>query len=253
MSKKVSILGCGWLGKPLALHLKNKQWDVKGSVRNPLNLPRISDIKGYTIDIDKNLGNFRDFLSSEILIISIPNKNILSFKKLIKKIEHSTIKKVLFISSTSVYPNTNTIVTEKTNTLPTALVDIENLLISSNKFETTIIRFGGLIGNDRHPGKFIDQKVPLKNPDGYINMIHIEDCIGIITKIIQKSIWGEIFNACSPYHPKRKEFYLQASNLLRKEILIDESLTSEYKIVDSSKLQKRIGHSFIVEKLIPEG
>ena len=40
-------------------------------------------------------------------------------------------------------------------------------------------------------------------------MIHLEDCIGIIQKIIESNIWEETFNAAAPFHPIRKAYYTQ--------------------------------------------
>jgi nucleoside-diphosphate-sugar epimerase len=91
---------------------------------------------------------------------------------------------VLFISSTSVYNDVDAFVTEETIARPATesgkqLLETEQLLQSNINFKTTILRFGGLIGEDRHPVKFLAGRENLENPNAPINLIHQEDCIGI--------------------------------------------------------------------------
>ena len=90
-------------------------------------------------------------LASDILLIAITSKDIDAYERLIEQIEISSIQKVIFISSTSVYPASNSIVTEETATMNTPLSEIENLFKNNTFFETTIIRFAGLFGPGRHP------------------------------------------------------------------------------------------------------
>ena len=81
----------------------------------------------YVIDISDKDINISDFLFSDVLIIAITSKNSSDIKSLIKKVEKSEVRKVLFVSSTSVYPYTNGIVTEETDTKNSPLADIEKL------------------------------------------------------------------------------------------------------------------------------
>lgn len=103
-------------------------------------------------------------LESQFLIINIPPKLrgnstenfVEKIKNLIPFIEKSGIKKVLFVSSTSVYSDEDKVVTEETIPNPDTesgkqLFKCEKLLQENSHFETTILRFGGLIGEDRHP------------------------------------------------------------------------------------------------------
>ena len=154
MTQRISILGCGWLGLALAVKLIGKGYRVYGSNTSNVKVKEL-EAKGiipFVIDINDNHINISDFLFSDILIIAIPSKNISAFKNLIKKVEKSEVCKVLFVSSTSVYPNTNGIVTEETVTNNSPLAHIENLFRTNAFFESTIIRFGGLFGYDRKPG-----------------------------------------------------------------------------------------------------
>ena len=164
--KTISILGCGWLGKPLAISFISKGFLVKGSTTSDEKLKVLSsdNIIPFLIDISqKEISS--EFLDSDILIIAITSKKEVDFVRLISKIEKSNIKNVIFISSTSVYPVMNKIMTEEDETEIHPLVTIENLFRKNTHFETTIIRFSGLFGVERHPANWFNngRKIPQPN------------------------------------------------------------------------------------------
>jgi len=247
MNQTISILGCGWLGKPLALELINKGYKVNGSTRSKIKSSKLESegIRPFVIDLDNDKLDVTKFLNADVLVIAVPSKNIAGFKQLIKNVEESDLRKVIFISSTSVYPNSNETVTEETTVKQTALAKIEQLFITSPILETTILRFGGLFGYDRKPGDFVKPSKLVKNPAGYINFIHRDDCIQIIEKIIAKDVWNEVFNACSDSHPKRRNFYLkEAKKVGKPNITFDENSDNNYKIVHSQKLKEALDYTF---------
>jgi nucleoside-diphosphate-sugar epimerase len=247
LNQRISILGCGWLGLALAVELRNKGYTVYGSTTSIIKVKELEakGIMPFVIDInDKNI-NISNFLFSDILIIAIPSKNISAFKNLIKKVEKSEVCKVLFVSSTSVYSNTNGIVTEETVTNKSALANIENLFRTNSIFESTIIRFGGLFGYDRKPGNFIKSGKEIENPEGYINLIHRDDCIQIIEQIIIRNAWNNVLNACTDSHPTRREFYLkEAKKLGKPTIIFNEKSENNYKIVNSQKMKSLLNYEF---------
>ena len=248
MTQRISILGCGWLGLALAIDLTYKGYEVYGSTTTDSKIKILEEkgIKPFLIDISNPDVDMSDFLISDVLIIAITSKSITDIKSLIKKIEESQVQKVLFVSSTSVYPFTNGIVTEETKTSNTPLAEIEQLFITNPSFKSTIIRFGGLFGYDRKPGKFIKPNRPVENPDGYVNLIHRDDCIEIIEQVISKNVWNEILNACADNHPKRRDFYLrEAQKIGEHTVLFNEKSESEYKIVDNQKIKNLLNYEFI--------
>ncbi|MEQ8239561.1 MAG: hypothetical protein RIA69_10135, partial [Cyclobacteriaceae bacterium] len=83
-----------------------------------------------------------------------------------------------------------------------------------------------------------------------VNLIHRDDCIGIIEFIIAEKLWGETFNACLPDHPTKEVFYTKASEKLNKKppsFKDDEGI--DYKIVSADKLINA-GYQFKYEKLM---
>ncbi len=251
MKPSISILGLGWLGAPLAQALVQQEYKVLGSTRSA---SRTSEgISHFMVDISDPEQEYQAFLASETLIIAIPSKDFEGFKRLIKQIESSEIKYVLLISSTSVYPMVNGIVTEASKTLKSVRTEIEQLFVSNSQFSTTVLRFAGLYGYDRQPGNFFKPGKVINYPEGYVNMIHRDDCIGVIQAILQQKLWGEILNACADDHPTRRTYYTwAAAQVGRTDLSFNEEGETLYKLVSSQKLRDSLGYEFQHGKLMTE-
>lgn len=261
---KISILGCGWLGLPLAKSLLEKKHELKTSTTSSEKIEKLESfgLNPYLISLSDVIeGDISGFLQdSEILIVDIPpnlsageNDDFTAkIKILVPEIEKFSVDKVLFVSATSVYDDDESfrIITEKTPENPVTesakqMLKAEEILFESRNFKTTSLRFGGLFGEERHPIYYLSGKTGIANPDAPINLIGLKDCIGIIEKIIEKESWNEVFNAVNPEHPSRKEYYNgKAASLELPLVGFDESKTSVGKIIDCRKVIGVLGHEF---------
>ncbi|RKS55790.1 nucleoside-diphosphate-sugar epimerase [Gillisia mitskevichiae] len=264
----ISILGCGWLGLPLAKKLIEAGHIVKGSTtnRDKINLLSSEGIIPYKIQLFEEgvQGDMTSFLNeSEVLIIDIPpglrkdpEVNFVGkIERLKSYLEKARIEKVLFVSATSVYEDTEDFpeYTEEESANGNAenarqLIGAEELLKASDRYATSIIRFGGLIGPGRHPVNYLSGKSDLQDPAGPVNLIHLDDCIGIITAILEKKAWGETFHGVYPEHPTRKEYYSRvAKEKGLASMSFNEDSVSRGKIINSVKVDEILGYEFKTE------
>jgi nucleoside-diphosphate-sugar epimerase len=257
---KISILGCGWYGMPLAKTLAAEGFSVKGSTTSPDKIPAIrqSGAVPYIINITAMEESFdQDFFDCDILLISIPPKRssaelhlfIQKIGRLAEIAAAAKVSQIILISSTSVYGDSNQQVDESSAAQPDTdsgkvMLEAERLLRENNAFETTVIRFGGLIGPDRNPGRFFTGKTGIANGRSPVNLIHLSDCIGITLSIIEQQAFGQIYNACAPEHPTRAQFYTAAakSTGLALPAFTDELLN--WKVVSSNKVQTALDYNF---------
>ncbi len=262
MKNTVSILGCGWLGLPLAEFLISKGFTIKGSTTShgKLSLLESKGIEPFLLQLNPDIkGNgIKGFFNSETLIIDIPpggRDDKISFhtkqvESILGEIRKSSVRKVIFISSTSVYGNVNRQVTEEDMLNPEkdsgkALKIVEKMLFDEDSVKKTIIRFAGLIDDDRNPVKFFAGRNNIPGGNIPVNLIHRTDSINIVYRVIEKDVWNEIFNACSDYHPSKREFYTAAArkvNLPAPEFIDTDD---GYKIINSDKLKLRLGYEFV--------
>lgn len=224
---QISILGCGWLGLPLAKHFITKNYSVKGSTTTAAKYELLSkegiEPSVFTLGTQESQKIYTEFLSgSDVIVINFPPKRIPNivavYQEQIKAILPyiQAHQKIVFISSTSVYQNTNDWVTETLTVQPEkesgkAILAVEHILKVHLQDRLTIIRFAGLMGEDRKPGHFFAGKKELSNGAAPINMIHQLDCIRLIDAVITQDCWGELINGCADEHPTREVFYTKAA------------------------------------------
>ncbi|MFH6602769.1 NAD(P)H-binding protein [Maribacter algicola] len=221
----IGVLGCGWLGWPLAKSFIFDEYQVHGSTTSVEKLQSLEKdgIKAFNVQLkeDENDNGITPFLKGvDILIINIPPKlrgnneesYVNKMHRLHSAMKTSHVKKMIFVSSTSIYGDIEGEVTEKTKPRPSTesgrqLLATEKIFWTDPDLEVTIIRFGGLIGPNRHPVSILSGKTNLSGGNLPINLIHLNDCIAIIKSVVFNKWWGEIFNGVYPHHPKKKEYY----------------------------------------------
>lgn len=263
--KNISILGTGWLGLPLAKMLLKEGCTVKGSTTSedkPVILEN-EGIEAFQIEVtaEKISGEIEEFLEkADVLIIDFPpglRKDPEmdysgAIEGLADVIETSGVKKVIFISSVSVYEETESfrIYTEDTTPNSTSnsgreIIFAERILLHNALFDTAVIRFGGLIGAGRHPVKYLAGRKDLVNPLAPVNLIHLKDCLRVIKKVLESDIFGEVYNAVFPRNPPREKYYTEkAREAGLEEPLFDHSKPSVGKVISAAKVMRELGVEF---------
>jgi nucleoside-diphosphate-sugar epimerase len=85
----------------------------------------------------------------------------------------------------------------------------------------------------------------VENGNAPVNIIHRDDCIGLINEMVRQQAWGGIFNACSDIHPTRKAFYTLATQKVGLEApTFADSTDCQFKIINSDKIKQRLQYTF---------
>ncbi len=222
-NKTIGVLGCGWLGLPLALALKKQDYNVKGSVtsiekKQTIN-NQLSDIYVLKVEEDGIEGELDFFKNISVLVIAIPpglrGNQQSDFTKKINQIIQlaifNNITSILYVSSTAVFANNNNTYDENTVPVPydskSEQLIIAEQLIREAKIPCSIIRMGGLIDEHRHPVTTLSKQLSVKNPLVPVNIIHQKDAIGLILSIINNEKWGFIFHGVAPTTWTKQEYY----------------------------------------------
>jgi len=263
---EISLLGCGWLGFPLAINLISKAYTLKASTTTLEKLPifESAGINPYLIQFDSGQEpDLTDFLQSDILIISIPpgRKSIdglANYRKmaqvLCKQLATSPISKVIFISSTSVYPESNEILNEFSEIAPETesglvLAETEALFLALKK-QVILLRLAGLFGPNRMPGKFFAGRENIPNGLAPVNMIHLDDAVSLINCLIDSESAKGVYIGCSPSHPTKEEFYNLAAKV---EKLVAPQFIPEktkWKIISSDRTIQELNFQYKYNSLM---
>lgn len=193
---RINILGFGWYGEPLGLYLKDRGHNVVGSTRTEekRNLLHRKGLSTFVMNPPAKPAFLKE---SEIIIVNIPPfEGQLDW---IRSWDWQDHHWPIFISSTSVLPAPETKNAE--------ILKAEEEYFQNIFKRFSILRFGGLLGNGRHPGKFLSGRKNLEGPLAPVNLIHQSDAIKVTGMVIEKKLDQHIFNVVSSEHPTRKEFY----------------------------------------------
>ena len=263
----ISVVGCGWLGLPLAESLTTRGFRVKGTTTTAqkLEILRNKGIDPYLVHFEPdNLAITPDILNCDVLIINIPPSSRDPLKSgnyqlmadyFAATLPNSPVRKIILVSSTSVYKEDNTEIFETDLADPDSaagklLVETENKFLAIQNKKVCIVRAAGLVGPERHPGRFFRNRTQIPNGLSPVNLIHRDDVIGIIQKLIASENAFGIYNACSPSHPSKQDFYRYAAQFsgFPPPDFIPEKLS--WKIISSLRVNNELEYIFKYPDLI---
>jgi len=259
--KTISILGCGWFGMALAKKLIGLNYTVKGSTtsQEKLAILQAEDIQPFLINFTTEaVVADPAFFETDTLFICIPPKRnsteLLDYPQKINSIlavAKDKSKHVVLISSTSVYADENKTVNE--TSIPNPDTDSGRVVLAAEILfkelfpeNCTVIRFAGLIGPDRNPGRFFAGKNNIPNGLAPVNLIHQTDAVGVAVKLLEKQAFGRTYNACSPNHPAKMEFYINAAKSTGLAVPNFIAEKKDWKIVESVNVPDFLGYAFEV-------
>ncbi len=230
--KKVSIIGLGWLGEATGLLLQKQGYQVLGS---STRLEKVEILRKGGLDAihfaltpaPEGTGYYRLF-DSEILVVTLPPRSrqgdgelyLQQLASLRALIAGSSVKQLIFISSTGIYPNESkpSPYSEEepinaSNAGNSVLHQAEVLMKSPANYQLTVLRMGGLMGADRIPGIYFSGKEQVVGHTR-VNFIHQVDAARMIAWVIDQGLWNQAFNGVAPEHPFRREVYAKNSSTL---------------------------------------
>ena len=260
---RISILGCGWLGWPLARRLQEAGHFVRGSVSSE---EKAVKLRASGLDIQViNLHNLEPdkiqafIKGSELLVISVPpgynargGSMVEALRKFLDIVGQSSIQRIIYTSSIGIYDDTEDLshvqerdVTEHPNARQALLLRLESLVLHQQFATPLILRLGGLIGEDRHPVYHLAGKDQITNPEAPVNLVHQKDCIDAIQHVIDRAALGQVYNLVFPEHPTRKNYYTKKARQLQLPDLHFSQAPSVGKRVSSEAFIRDMG--FIVK------
>jgi nucleoside-diphosphate-sugar epimerase len=267
MPNSVAIIGCGWLGHALAKQLLAQKYYVSVTTQSKDKQQKLFaehiDAELLSLPVsDPELVELSAF-SQATLVVSItpqirqgrsdyPDK----VAQLVKMAELGKVKRIILLSTTAVYNGLSGVVDEESS----LDLDAEKVAIivgaeqAAQQFsgKTVILRLAGLIGPERHPGRFLQGKKVLSEPQAFINLIHQQDAVGVLMNIIAEPLFSGIYNAVSATETCKEHYYQAAANALGlaiPEFSFETSMRFGKRINDE-KLRNSIRYKFIYDDLI---
>lgn len=225
--RSVAIVGLGWFGLFLARDLRNLGWDVKGSKRTHEGVEqmRLMRFETYFLELTPEINADPDdltyLLSVDTLIINIPPSEyffdpqlyVQGIENLVNEALLCNVSHIIFISSISVFPNVSGNFNEESVPQPdseigNALLEIEQRLFEFKDIDVDIIRFAGLVGDDRHPVyRLAGKESMILGGNMPINLVHVDDCVRAVQLLLETRGYQRLYHLTAPIHPTKADYY----------------------------------------------
>jgi len=266
MENSVGIIGCGWLGKALAKALiadshavmvttqsadKKALLEQQGITTELLSLP--------TTHIKKKLLVFQQH-SLVIAITPQFRQGKVDYPEKVAQLVHlagqGSIKQIILVSSTAIYQGLSGEVDEGAE----LDLSIDKVILLNDaeqaakafKGKVVILRLAGLVGDDRHPGKFLQGNREIREPQVPVNLIHQRDVIGLMQQIIRDDDFVGIYNGVSNTNATKEHYYKAAASALNlpEPNFVDQPLKFAGKKIIGNKIREKLSFQFHYDDLV---
>jgi nucleoside-diphosphate-sugar epimerase len=253
----ITLIGCGWFGFPLATQLIKQGFQVKASKRHPDDLAQLQQagIEAYQLDLANVTTQVKNasLFDADAIVINLPpglrrgETDYLGYLTQLKNLMgERQYQKVIFISSTGVYPSLNQTVTEQDagafNDTSDTLLQAEAIFAAMAN--SCVVRFSGLVGPKRHPGRFFAGKTDVSGANVAVNLVHLDDCIAAVSLILSRTDTLPIYNLAANEHPTRGAFYAAAAEHLGLIAPQFNQQQQPSKIIDGQLISHQLGFQY---------
>ena len=243
MSKKLAILGCGYLGSGLAREALERGWTVSALPRNAdtaasLREAGVSHVVEAELDgisWHEEIDSTQDFV---VNCVGAASADLAGYAKsyvegqdsVMQWASNGQVGTYVFTSSSSVYPQTGRRLVDETASCD-GVSERGGLLLAAEKLgfpgvdsidRSFVLRLAGLYGPDRH--LLLDNvrtSEPLAgNGDRILNLIHRDDAISAILLALDavETNVGRIYNVSDGNHASRSEIVEWLAEKLSVEV-----------------------------------
>lgn len=237
MTKSVLFIGCGDIAIRCAKILKQQTVTMLGVRRNVKQLPAWLPSQSASVlnpsDLEFITTSRADTIIYSLSAASFDEKSyteayLTGLKNIISSMNESCLRKLIFVSSTSVYhQNDDSWVDETSETRPKRfngqiMLEAEKLVRQTNI--GTCVRFSGIYG----PGRLsmIDRvrHGPCASEDSnrYTNRIHAEDCAGMLAHLVFQPSVPEVLLGTD----SQPAYLVDVENFIASELGIQKSFDS---------------------------
>ncbi|MBV7434357.1 hypothetical protein KRX19_04880 [Cardiobacteriaceae bacterium TAE3-ERU3] len=247
----IAIIGCGWLGKKLIAYLE-KDYALIGTTGHADSAAQLP-IEAYCFDWTNQALPSAINKADHALIAMPPNAGIRTrYPQYMANLASalSVTGHCIMISSTSVYPQQPGHYDESSVPDADSIVYQAEQELRSRHPGTTILRCGGLIGDERIPGKqWLGE--PCDQPDQRLNLIHYHDIAHAILAVLSENTQqGQTYNLVHPDHISRHDYYrMQAQRHHAAVPQFANNTINPDRIIDGNLISRELSFTYAYSQL----
>jgi len=264
------IIGCGYLGTPVAKHWIAQGDQVFALTRSHDNAQRLR-----TLGIQPLLGDVMEpqslpiFPAVEQVLYavgydrsgkySLEDVYVQGLKNVVHRLPDS-VQQLVYISSTGVYgQDDGSWVTETSETVPTrpggkACLEAELFLLDKQAQaalpRVTILRLAGIYGPNRIPRLAqIKQGQHLKVPStGWLNLIHVQDAVRVVDCVISQQPSEHLYLVSDGHPVVRHEYLQEIARQLGAPPVVFEDTQADSAVAQRAGSSKRICNQRLMDE-----
>lgn len=273
----VGVIGCGWLGTPLAKALLAQNIDVLATRSRIENIAELT-VQGIDAEVlllpattpscVEKLNQHSVFKQHNLVIAITPQfrKGLENYSEKVAQLvqaaqERGNVNSIVLLSSSAVYNGLVDEVNEeslldfsadKVTILHEAEKAVLNFADESEQRTSYVLRLAGLVGSDRHPGNFLQHGRMLKSPEAKVNLIHQQDALGLIISLLTTKPCSGVYNGVSDTHVSKKTYYQKAARALSlpEPIFFENENVVISRTVSGRKAQQVLSYQFVYPDLL---
>lgn len=249
MLQTVGIIGCGWLGRAVAVRLVDAGVRVVGTTGSPESAARLGAIgvECLAARFDPELqGDVSLLREVDAIVVAIPPSRaadpVEQARAVARIVAGSRASHIVQISTTSVYPNSGARVAEDDALHDHPLRRVEEVMQQAGR-TTTILRCAGLFGPGRLILPFVLRSGALVDENAPVNLVEQSDVVAAILRALDEPEAGT-FNVCADAHPTKGEFYRELARRAGLDVPRFGATGEPWKIVDNRKFRDRFGFRY---------
>ncbi len=229
---KINILGCGYIGKKVAMMLKSQQPGLKCYVNTEASLKACEErqLSVEQIDFDQSVSHFitaEQFTGSNCIYLVPPppaGKVDLRMENFIQQLElaGAVPGKIVLISTTGVYGDCGgDWIDENRPVKPqadrahrrlSAEVQLQDYC-NKNHLSLIIFRVPGIYAADKLPLKRITSGEPIVKAEdsGYTNRIHAYDLAAFCVEALTRDVESGVYNCCDGEPSTMNDYFMKVA------------------------------------------
>jgi nucleoside-diphosphate-sugar epimerase len=222
--RRVTIIGCGWLGTRLGDRLRRGGTEVHATTTcdEKLEVLRFLGFTPHRVELGRGDGLAAALEGSEAAVVCAAPGRGGSYEEvygrgmedLARRMEESGVPRLLYTGSTGVYAQEDgSWVDEDSPADPAAergrlLLRAEEMLRGIGGVATTVLRLAGLWGPGRDPADWAARWAGTERRDGesWLNLIHGEDVVRVLEDLLAREHRGVLCLADGRPHRRRELF-----------------------------------------------
>lgn len=243
--KQIIVAGLGFTASKLIPFLMSKGYEVVSTSRNPEKNPH-KDLGIKIIHFDfQDPNTYKNLPSNHDMIITFAMSDFDSTIKLSNYCKTDDVRIKVILGTTSSFKCESGVITESSEkNLESLRVKCENYLKEQG---AVLLNLSGIYGYEKNPFNWLNKGL-IKNSNKTVNLIHVDDIIQVVEKVVSLDLSKDEFNLSDGIAYLWKDLWTLGTQKNIVNVDCPPFLNAEGKSISNKKLLSFLGQDYKFNK-----